>query len=620
MNNIRELVKKNAEEIPDVAYINFYDEIVTYKDLDERSDAFANYLVDCGVKKGDVVSYMLGNTPFYFYTLLGVQKIGAVAGAISCWWQAPEVEFLANDSKPVALVVDPEYAHIVSVIKDKIPSVKNIIINSPTPMELDYDHDYLPEIIEKYPAGLTKEEPIAGDDTALIIYTSGTTGKPKGVMITHQGFLYGSKIKTENIPVETGDMVLAVLPLFHMGGLGDLAIPSMYKGATLVLRRNFSATEFWECVEKYKINGFYIVPTMWNILLNIPEADTVDTSTLKFGISGAAPIPPEQLKECEERFHVPILEAYGATENTGGITANLMEKRKVGSIGLPFSGIEVKIFDDDDNELPPGETGEIVIKGKTLMKGYLNKPEATAETIKGGWFHSGDVGYVDDDGFFFIVDRKKEMIIRGGVNIYPKELEATIYTHPMVKEVAVIPESDKKYGQVAKACIVLKRGEEATEEEIREFCKKNMATYKVPEYIIFREGLPTSAVGKILKKELVIELEEEETAEPVPVGHFFEDMPGRFIPEKSEGTDATISYNITGKGGGKWTITIKDNKMTLTEGLLKEPTVYLISKDRDYHDIVTGKLDGATAVMTGKLKIEGDVTFMAKLREMMKPL
>ena len=620
MDGMRDLVKKNAGEIPDVAYLNFYDEIVTYKDLDERSDAFANYLIEKGVKKGDVVSYMLGNSPYYFYALLGAQKVGAVGGPISCWWQAPEVQYLVNDSKPVVLVMDPEYAHVVSAIKDRIPSVKNIVINSPAPMELDYDHDYLPDIIEKYPSGLKKEEPITGDDTALIIYTAGTTGKSKGVMITHRGLLYGAEIKTTNIPVEVGDMVLAVLPLFHMGGLGDLAIPCMFRGATLALRRNFSATEFWECVEKYKVNGFYIVPTMWNILLNIPEADTVDTSTLKFGISGAAPIPPEQLKECEERFNVPILEAYGATENTGGITANLMDKRKVGSIGLAFPGIEVSIFDDDDNELPPGETGEIVIKGDTVMKGYLNQPGATEETLKGGWLHTGDVGYVDDNGFFFIVDRKKEMIIRGGVNIYPKELEATIYTHPKVKEVAIIPEPDKKYGQVAKACIVIKRGETATEEEIREFCKKNMATYKVPEYIIFREGLPTSAVGKILKKELAQQLEEEETAQAVPVAHFFEGMPERFIPEKAEGIDASVSYNITGKGGGKWTITIKDKEMTLSEGLLKEPTVYLMARDKDYHDIVTGKLDGTTAVVTGKLKIEGDVMFMAKLREMMKPL
>ena len=620
MKTLRDIVKKNREQYPDSTFLNFYDEEVTFKDVDERSTAFANYLLDLGIKKGEVVSYMLGNSPYYFYLLLGITKIGAIAGPISCWWQAPEVEFLANDSRPKVLIMDAEYAHIVSGIKDKIPSVERIIVNAPAPMELDYEYDYLPDIIEKGSGALKQEIPMEGTDTALIIYTAGTTGKSKGVLITHRGLLFGAEIKTKNIPVDHGDVALCVLPLFHMGGLGDLSIPSMYKGVTIILRRNFSASEFWDCVEKYRVNAFYIVPTMWNILLRVPESKTVDTGSLRFGISGAAPIPPEQLKECEERFHVPILEAYGATENTGGITANLIDKRRVGSIGLPFDGIEVKIFNDDDQELPAGELGEIVVRGDTVMKGYYSQPEATKETLKNGWLHTGDIGYVDEDGFFFIVDRKKEMIIRGGVNIFPKELEAIIYTHPKVQEVAVIPESHDKYGQVAKACVVIKRGEMATEEEIREFCQKNMATYKVPEYIIFREGLPTSAVGKVLKKELVRQLEEEESAEPVPVSHFFEGMPGRFIPEKSEGIDATISYNITGKGGGKWTIKIKDRKMTLEEGILREPTVYLLARDKDYHDIVTGKLDGATAVVTGKLKIEGDVTFMAKLREMMKPL
>jgi len=620
VNTLRDLVKRNREQYPDSTFLNFYDEVVTFKDVDERSSAFANYLLALGIKKGDVVSYMLGNSPYYFYVFLGITKIGAVAGPISCWWQAPEVEYLTGDSRPRVLIMDAEYVHIVSAIKDKMPSVEKIVVNAPANMELDYEHDSLPDIIEKGSGELKEEISIEGIDTALIIYTAGTTGKSKGVLITHRGLLLGAEIKTKNIPVDHGDVALCVLPLFHMGGLGDLSIPSMYRGVTIVLRRNFSASEFWDCVEKYKVNAFYIVPTMWNILLRVPESKTVDTTSLRFGISGAAPIPPEQLKECEERFHVPILEAYGATENSGGITANLMDKRKAGSIGLPFPGIEVKIFDDDDRELNTGEVGEIVVKGDTVMKGYYNMPEATEETLKNGWLHTGDIGYVDKDGFFFIVDRKKEMIIRGGVNIFPKELEAIIYTHPKVQEVAIIPESHDKYGQVAKACVVLKRGETATEEDIREFCRKNMAVYKVPEHIIFREGLPTSAVGKVLKRELVKQLEEEESAEPVPVSHFFEEMPGRFIPEKAEGIDATISYNVTGKGGGKWTIRIKDRKMTLEEGILVEPTVYLLARDKDYHDIVTGKLDGATAVVTGKLKIEGDVTFMAKLREMMKPL
>lgn len=617
---IHDLVKLNAKEYPDTPFLNFYDEIITYQDLDRRSDVFAGYLQENGIGKGDIVSFMMGNTPHFFYTLLGVQKIGAIAGPISCWWQADEVEFLVNDCCPKVLVADPEFALILAVIKDKIPSVEKIIINSDKPVDLDFPHDYLPEIMSTYSGKPDYTNPPLPDDTASLMYTSGTTGKPKGVMLGHKGIVYGAGIKTGHIPIQPGEKILCVLPLFHSGGLNDLAFPSMYSAATLILRRNFSATEFWECVGKYKVNGFYIVPTMWNILLRTPEAETVDTSSLRIGVSGAAPIPPEQLDECERRFNLPILEGYGSTENSGGITANKEGKRKYGSIGTAFDGLEVCVFNEKDKPLSAGEIGEIVVKGDTVMQGYFNNPKATAQTIIDGWLYTGDVGYMDEEGFLFIVDRKKDMIIRGGVNVYPKEIENVIVTHPAVDSVAVIPESHDKYGQVAKACIVLKRGEACSEDEIRQFCKAKMAEYKVPEHYLFRPSLPSNAVGKVLKKDLMIEIEEEKTAEAVPVGHFFEGMKERFIPEKAKGVDATVSYHITGKGGGKWTVTIKDGTMTLTEEILKTPTVFMVARDSSYHDIATGKLDGITAVVTGKLKIEGDLNFMPQFREMFAPM
>ncbi len=616
----RDLLNANAESYGEIPFLIYYDEIVTYKDLDERTNALANYLVEHGVRKGNAVSFMMANSPEFFYTHLGTQKVGAMAVPISCWWQAEEVAFLVNDCRPKVLVMDAEYAPIVSEIKDKIPSVEKIIINSPEKVDLDFPHERLSEIIERFSGKPPDGQKPTPEDVAEVMYTSGTTGQPKGVMLTHGNVIAACYAKTEIIPVRPGERTLCVLPLFHSGGLNDLAFPSIYRGVTIVLRKRFSASEFWECIERYKVNFFYIVPTMWNILLRAPEAARVDTGSLQFGISGSAPIPPEQLKECETRFGVPILEAYGATENTGGITTNQLDDGKWGSIGKAFKGFDVRVFDEEGNSLPPGERGEIVVKGEAVMKGYFDSPEVTAETIKEGWLYTGDVGYVDEEGFFYIVDRKKEMIIRGGVNVYPKELEHVISTHPKVNTVAVIPEPHEKYGQVAKACIVLKRGETSSEEEIRAFCEQKMAAYKVPENIVFRESLPLNAVGKIAKKNLIQELEEENTAEPVPVAHFFEGMPERLIPEKAKGVEATVSYNITGKGGGKWTITIKDGKLTLTEGILKEPRVYVVARDRHYHDIVTGKLDGVTAVVTGKLQIEGDVGFMAELGQMMKPL
>jgi long-chain acyl-CoA synthetase len=620
ISTIAELVRFNASEYGDIPFLFFYDETISYKILDQRSDAFAAYLSENSIKKGDIVSFMLGNTPAFFDTLLGAQKIGAVAGPISCWWQATEVAFLVNDSKPKVLVMDPEYAHLVSQIKDRIDSVERIIINAPAPMDLDFSCEYLPEILKNYRGKVAPQVALEKGDTASIMYTSGTTGKPKGVMLSHHGIIHGARIKTEQVPIEKTERILCVLPLFHSGGLNDLAFPSMYRAASIVLRRNFSASEFWECVEQFKVNGFYIVPTMWNILLKSPEADTVDTSSLRIGLSGAAPIPPEQLIECEERFHLPIIEAYGATENTGGITANTEVNRKFGSIGTALPDIEVDIFDDDGNTMAPGEIGEIVVKGDTVMKGYYNNPTATDESIRDGWFYTGDVGYKDKDSFYFIVDRKKDMIIRGGVNVYPMEIESVIANHPRVDTAAVVSEPHDIYGQVAKACIVLKRGETCSADEIREFCQDKLAEYKIPEHFVFRASLPTNAVGKVVKKDLIKELEEEETAEPVPVAYLFEGMAQRFLADKAQGVDATLSYHITGKGGGVWTVTIEDGKMTLTREILKSPRVYIVAGDRNYHDIATGKLDGLTAVLTGKMTIEGDLNFMAEFREMFTPL
>ncbi len=620
MKTTRDMLNANARIYPDVPFLVYDDEIVTYKDLDERTDGFANFLVDQGLTRGDVVSFMMVNSPEFFTIHLGVQKIGAMAVPISCWWQAEEVAFLVNDCRPRVLVMDAEYLPILSQIKDQIPSVEKIMINAPAEMELDFPHERLSGVLDRFCGRPAPEERPAPEDVAEVLYTSGTTGQPKGVMLTHRNIIAACRAKTATIPVRAAEKALCVLPLFHSGGLNDLAFPCIYKAATIVLRQRFSASEFWECVERYQINYFYIVPTMWNILLRAPEGTRVNTSSFKFGISGSAPIPPEQLKECETRFGVPILEAYGATENTGGITTNRLDDTRWGSIGKPFEGFDVRIFDEQGRSLPPGERGEIVVKGNAVMKGYFNNPEATAETVRDGWLYTGDIGYVDEDGFFYIVDRKKEMIIRGGVNVYPKEIEHVISTHPKVNTVAVIPESHQKYGQVAKACIVLKRGETATEEEIRAFCEQKMAPYKVPEYFLFRENLPVNAVGKVAKRTLTRQLEEEKTADPVPVAHFFEGMPARLIPEKARDVDATVSYNITGKGGGKWTVTIRDGRMTVTEGILKNPRVYVVARDADYHDIVTGKLDGVTAVVTGKLHIEGDVGFMAELGQMLKPL
>ena len=615
-----DLVRWNAAHYPETAFLNFYDEITTYRDLERQTNSFANYLLERGVRRGDVVSYMLGNSPAVFQVLLGTQTIGAIGGPISCWWKANEVEYLVNDCRSKVLVVDPEYVPIAAEIADSAPSIEHVIATSPSPVDLGRPHEYLPAILEAHGAKAPQVEPPDATDTAALMYTSGTTGQPKGVMLSHRGVLTGAHVKTERVPIGVGDRGLCVLPLFHSGGLNDLAFPIMYGAGTIVLRRSFSASEFWDCVERYRIHAFYIVPTMWNILLRATESSTADTSSLRFGISGAAPIPPEQLEECKKRFGIPILEGYGLTESSGGIAANTLTRSKYGSVGPPFVGLDVRIFDEESRPLPPDEIGEIVVRGDTVMQGYLNKPEATSETVVDGWLHTGDLGYFDQEGFLFITDRKKEMIIRGGVNVYPKEIENVIAEHPAVAAVAVIPEPDSKYGQVAKACVVPVRGAQIDEGEVREFCAAKLAAYKVPEVVVLRASLPRNAVGKVVKQQLIRELEEETQAEPVPGAHLFEGMLERFIPEKAAGVNASVSYNITGGGGGQWTITIKDAQIQLTEEVLPSPTVYIVASDRNYHDVATGTLDSLTAVVTGRMTVEGDVAFMARFREMFRTI
>ena len=620
METLRDMLKANAEKLGDHPCIKFYDQTITYRQLDERSNQVANFLMENGVKKGDIVSIMVGNSPEYLYLVFGASKTGAIAGPVNNWWLEKEVDHLVHDSEPVMMAFEDRFMFIADALKDDMPSVRQII-SVGEPKDSDIETTGIGDILAEYPTAITEEPALSGDDPALIAYTSGTTGFPKGALLSHGGLVFASGSKQKLVDLEPRYVVLCVLPLFFTGGFADLALPCLYSGATIILRRQFSATEFWPLVEEYKINGFYIVPTMWTILLYMPEASQVDTSSLEMAISGAAPIPEQELKECEERFNIPILEGYGLTENSGGCLANTLDLAKVGSVGTPMQGMEVTIFDEEDNELPPGEVGEIVTRSKAVMKGYYKRPEESAETLRGGWLHTGDIGYRDEDDYFYIVDRKKEMIIKGGINIFPKELENVIYNHPKVMKAAVIGMPDEKFGEVPVAVVMLTPGESATEEEILGFCRDNMADYKIPSQVMFRELIPTNPAGKVLKREMLKQIEEDEkgTGEEVPVAPLFEGMAERFLPDKAGGFEAVISYEIMGAGGGQWTVRIKDQDFILEEGLAEDRDALLKARAGDYYNVTTGKIDGVTAVATGRMRIDGNVMLVAQLREMFKP-
>jgi len=510
MKTTPEMLRINKETRGDRPAVLFYDRTISYRALDEASDHVAAALGGMGVKEGEIVSLMMNNSPEFYAVFFGIQKAGAVAGPVNCWWQTNEVEYLLNDSGTKVFFVDGDYLYHVEALGGKT-GVEQLVVNeTDTPPA---GAAKLTEVLSSAGVALAAHN-ITPDSPAAILYTSGTTGKPKGALLTHKNLMFAGRAKAQAADLTDEDRALCVLPLFHGAGLLDLSMPCLHTGATVVLRKNFSATEFWECIERYHVTGIYGVPTIYHILMQLEESKTVNASTLRFGVIGAAPTPIELINEFEKRYDMKIIEGYGLTENSGGACLTPTDgPRKIGSAGVPFEGVQIKIFDENDSEMPCGEVGEIVLRSDGMMKKYWKKPQETDETLRGGWLHSGDMGRFDEDGFLYIVDRKKEMVIRGGENIYPTELEDVLYTHPKISEVAVIGMPDEKYGEEVMACIVPREEAELTREEVIDFCTENMASYKIPRYVKFVEDIPKNVIGKVVKKDLKKQMLEEMQSE-----------------------------------------------------------------------------------------------------------
>ncbi|MGH2542986.1 MAG: AMP-binding protein, partial [Ardenticatenaceae bacterium] len=337
-------------------------------------------------------------------------------------------------------------------------------------------------------------------------YTSGTTGQPKGAELTHFNMFFNALYSADRlIDIFPDDVILAVLPLFHSFGQTCVMNATVYAGGTVTMLPRFEPDKALAVLARDGVTIFAGVPTMYWAMLNVPGKEQFVEpvrAKLRICVSGGSAMPVELMRQFEEAFGVTILEGYGLSETSPVATFNKSkEERKPGSIGKAIWGTEVRLFDDNDNELPRGENGEIVIRGHNIMKGYLGRPDATAEAMRHDWFHTGDIGYMDEDGFIFIVDRKKDMILRGGFNVYPRELEEVLMTHPAVSLVAVVGVADEKMGEEIKAYIVPRQEASTTEDEIIAWCKENMASYKYPRYVEFRDNLPMTATGKILKRE-----------------------------------------------------------------------------------------------------------------------
>jgi long-chain acyl-CoA synthetase len=490
--NLASIAIDSATRSPRSAAVRLGDVELTYAELDERSARVATLLAEKGLRPGDRVGVMLPNVPEFPISYYGVLRAGGVVVPMNVLLKRREIAFYLEDSGAKLLLAWHGFA--ADARDGAADADAELIEVEPKAFAEQLDaHEPTPELTE------TGEE-----DTAVILYTSGTTGKPKGAELTHFNLSRNADIASRTTCViSEGDVVLGALPLFHSFGQTVSMNASLRVGATLTLVPRFDPAEALATMQRDRVTHFYGVPTMYGALLHHPGREELDTSALRTCITGGASMPVEVLRGFEEAFGCVVLEGYGLSETSPVASSNHPDmERKPGSIGTPLEEVEMKVVDEDDNEVAQGEVGEIVIRGHNVMKGYWRRPEATAEAMRGGWFHSGDMARVDEQGYFFIVDRKKDLIIRGGYNVFPREVEEILYEHPKIREAAVLGIPHDQLGEEVGAAVVLHEGEQLEPEEVSAYVKERIAAYKYPRAVWFLDDLPKGPTGKILKREI----------------------------------------------------------------------------------------------------------------------
>jgi acyl-CoA synthetase (AMP-forming)/AMP-acid ligase II len=497
---------------PDKTAIVFEGKRYTFSQLSERVNRLANGLLKLGVKKGDRVAFLQVNCNQCVETYFAVSKTGAIYLPLNFRAKEKELSYMLNTAEATILLAGDRYLPLVNSIRPEIKSLKHVVSIESKQADMLYYED----IISSSPADEVVTE-IDEHDTTMLMYTAGTTGFPKGVMLSHNSFsIYVLENVTPADP-ESAESNILTVPLYHVAGIQAM-MAAIYGGRTLVMERQFEAQEWMELVQKEKANRAMMVPTMLKQLMDHPEFSKHDLSSLKVITYGAAPMPLPVIRKALEVFPgVSFINAFGQTETASTITAlgpedhiisgTEEEKEKklkrLASIGRPMSDVEMKVVDESGKTLPPGEVGEILARGPRVMSGYWRDEEKTKKTIdKDGWVHTGDVGYMDEDGYYFLAGRSSDIIIRAGENISPEELENVIREHPKVEDVAVIGVPDETWGEEPRAVVIPKKGVKVTEEEIMEYCRQNLASFKRPRSVIFVDDLPRNPMGKLVKREI----------------------------------------------------------------------------------------------------------------------
>lgn len=492
-----QLLERSAQNYPDKTALIFQGIHLSYQELNSKVNRLANGLRKLGIQKGDAVGILMSNSIQFVISYYAIARLGGVIVPLNIMLKSEELKYILKDAQAKALLTMDSYLKVVKNAQGDLPQLKNIIVDGDSADFLNFE-----QLLTEQDSEFSQEN-LSSEDIVVYLYTSGTTGYPKGAMLSHANLVANAKSTIEHFQAAPEDCFMCVLPMFHTFGATVCMNVPLYLGCTISVMETFIPLNVMKSIDEDKVSFFAAVPSMYTVLVNMNNEDKFDLSSLRVCISGGSSLPVEILHKAEKKFGLTITEGYGLSETSPVATMNpTNSSRKPGSIGIAIPGVTVKIFDEQDQEVVANQVGEVVVKGPNVMQGYYNLPEATAEALRHGWLHTGDIGKMDEDGFVYIVDRKKDLIIVGGLNVYPREVEEVIYTHPAVVEAAVIGVADKLRGEAVKAVVVLKPGVDLTGKELLKYCRERLATYKVPRYVEFRDSLPKTGSGKILKRAL----------------------------------------------------------------------------------------------------------------------
>jgi acyl-CoA synthetase (AMP-forming)/AMP-acid ligase II len=497
--SLKDLLEKSVLQFPDKDALIYQDKRLSYRDFKEKVDMVSVSLQqECRVGKGDRVAVLFTNTLEFCVCYFAIVQIGAVCQPVNYRLTADEMQYQLKDTAAKVIILEEKYVDLIKEIISDLPEMKMVFVS-----DSSYSGEFKNfEELEKKTSQSLIETVIDEEDLASIVYTSGTTGRPKGTMISHRNLICNAISFSSISKMDSTTKQIILTPLFHASALHSQLITGILKGATSVIMKEFKTKDSMALMSAEKVNLVVAVPTMYWFWVNDPDFENYDLTSIRCTLSGAAPAAPELIKILAQKFpRSRFINAGGQTESTSCTFALPPEDalRKAGSIGWATPPNEIKVMDIKEEECDFNETGELWFKGPAIAKGYWNNPKGTKETFIDGWVKTGDIGKVDEEGYLYLLDRKKDMIIRGGENIYCVEVENALYSHPKVLEAAVVGVPDKIFGEQVKAVVVMKPGKEATEEEIREFCGSKLADYKVPKYVEFRTELPRNPGGKVVK-------------------------------------------------------------------------------------------------------------------------